>query len=381
MKRVRSDKRINLILLLAAAVLALVFAGTSLSRFVFEENDRIRGSYTNFILEHDGEGQTAILQDDAVEEGRSVAFLLVNIRNYEEGGGDESVSARAITYSIRTASEAEAKNGIENAWGDVVLPAGSVYAGETDERQYTLAVADDAGNPLDQNSDEYKNLTSLGDPDTDIETPPGPQERSVQLRLERTGNALQDGATETLTVVLETDSPYKDVRAFNVTVTSGLISASTATDEYFGFVQKQVNVRTSADYAGAGAPVNGAGYGAELAVSVSGNAVFDLARFQAEYPSVECSMTSDGAADGIRVYTVKLRPGSDVNFNFYTVRDGYTVTLTARVNGKTSYQDEFGNEVAYYPFVSGLTKETNENGDFTGRFVIMTDRAGTEEGA
>ena len=381
MKRVRSDKRINLILLLAAAVLALVFAGTSLSRFVFEENDRIRGSYTNFILEHDGEGQTAILQDDAVEEGRSVAFLLVNIRNYEEGGGDESVSARAITYSIRTASEAEAKNGIKNAWGDVVLPAGSVYAGETDERQYTLAVADDAGNPLDQNSDEYKNLTSLGDPDTDIETPPGPQERSVQLRLDRTGTPLQDGATETLTVVLETDSPYKDVRAFNVTVTSGLISASTATDEYFGFVQKQVNVRTSADYAGAGAPVNGAGYGAELAVSVSGNAVFDLARFQAEYPSVECSMTSDGAADGIRVYTVKLRPGSDVNFNFYTVRDGYTVTLTARVNGKTSYQDEFGNEVAYYPFVSGLTKETNENGDFTGRFVIMTDRAGTEEGA
>lgn len=381
MKRVRSDKRINLILLLAAAVLALVFAGTSLSRFVFEENDRIRGSYTNFILEHDGEGQTAILQDDAVEEGRSVAFLLVNIRNYEEGGGEESVSARAITYSIRTASAAEAEQGIMNAWGDVVLPAGSVYAGETDERQYTLAVADDAGNPLDQNSDEYKNLTSLGDPETDIETPPGPQERSVQLRLERTGNALQDGATETLTVVLETDRPYKDVRAFNVTVTSGLISASTATDEYFGFVQKQVNVRTSADYAGAGAPVNDAGYGAELAVSVSGNAVFDLARFQAEYPSVECSMTSDGAADGIRVYTVKLRPGSDVNFNFYTVGDGYTVTLTARVNGKTSYQDEFGNEVAYYPFVSGLTKETNENGDFTGRFVIMTDRAGTEEGA
>ena len=375
MKRVRSDKRINLILLLAAAVLALVFAGTSLSRFVFEENDRIRGSYTNFILEHDGEGQTAILQDDAVEEGRSVAFLLVNIRNYEEGGGDESVSARAITYSIRTASEAEAKNGIKNAWGDVVLPAGSVYAGETDERQYTLAVADDAGNPLDQNSDEYKNLTSLGDPETDIETPPGPQERSVQLRLERTGNALQDGATETLTVVLETDSPYKDVRAFNVTVTSGLISASTATDEYFGFVQKQVNVRTSADYAGAGAPVNGAGYGVELAVSVSGNAVFDLARFQAEYPSVECSITSDGAADGIRVYTVKLRPGSDVNFNFYTVGDGYTVTLTARVNGKTSYQDELGNTVEYYPFVSGLGSGAG------GVFTVMTDQTDTEEGA
>lgn len=370
MKRVRSDKRINLILLLAAAVLALVFAGTSLSRFVFEENDRIQGSYTNFILEHDGEGQTAILQD---RDGGKAAFLLVNIRNFEEGG--EAVSARAITYTIRTASEAEAKNGIKNAWGDVVLPAGSVYAGETDERQYTLAVADDAGNPLDQNSDEYKNLTSLGDPETDIETPPGPQERSVQLRLERTGNALQDGATETLTVVLETDSPYKDVRAFNVTVTSGLISASTATDEYFGFVQKQVNVRTSADYAGAGAPVNGAGYGAELAVSVSGNAVFDLARFQAEYPSVECSMTSDGAADGIRVYTVKLRPGSDVNFNFYTVGDGYTVTLSATVNGKTSYQDELGNTVEYYPFVSGLGSGAG------GVFTVMTDQTDTEEGA
>lgn len=381
MKRVRSDKRINLILLLAAAVLALVFAGTSLSRFVFEENDRIRGSYTNFILEHDGEGQTAILQDDAVEEGRSVAFLLVNIRNYEEGGGDESVSARAITYSIRTASAAEAEQGIMNAWGDVVLPADSVHPGTVTAQdgnpgyKYTLAVADDAGKPLDQNSDEYKNLTSLGDPDTDIETPPGPQERSVQLRLERTGTPLQDGATETLTVVLETDRPYKDVRAFNVTVTSGLISASMATDEYFGFVQKQVNVRTSADYAGAGAPVNGAGYGAELAVSVSGNAVFDLARFRAEYPSVECSITSDGAANGIRVYTVKLRPGSDVNFNFYTVGSGYTVTLSATVNGKTSYQDELGNTVEYYPFVSGLGSGAG------GVFTVMTDQTDTEEGA
>ena len=369
MKRVRSDKRINLILLLAAAVLALVFAGTSLSRFVFEENDRIQGSYTNFILEHDGEGQTAILQD---RDGGKAAFLLVNIRNFEEGG--EAVSARAITYSIRTASEAEAKNGIKNAWGDVVLPAGSVYAGETDERQYTLAVADDAGNPLDQNSDEYKNLTSLGDPDTDIETPPGPQERSVQLRLERTGTPLQDGATETLTVVLETDRPYKDVRAFNVTVTSGLISASMATDEYFGFVQKQVNIRTAPDFSRADLAEDSE-YGAILTFTVSGNAVFDLARFRAEYPSVECSMTSDGAADGIRVYTVKLRPGSDVNFNFYTVGDGYTVTLTARVNGKTSYQDELGNTVEYYPFVSGLGSGAG------GVFTVMTDQTDTEEGA
>ena len=380
MKRVRSDKRINLILLLAAAVLALVFAGTSLSRFVFEENDRIRGSYTNFILEHDGEGQTAILQDDAVEEGRSVAFLLVNIRNYEEGGGEESVSARAITYSIRTASAAEAEQGIMNAWGDVVLPGDCVHPGTVTAQdgnpgyEYTLAVADDAGKPLDQNSDEYKNLTSLGDPDTDIETPPGPQERSVQLRLERTGTPLQDGATETLTVVLETDRPYKDVRAFNVTVTSGLISASMATDEYFGFVQKQVNIRTAPDFSRADLAEDSE-YGAILTFTVSGNAVFDLARFQAEYPSVECSMTSDGAADGIRVYTVKLRAGSDVNFNFYTVGDGYTVTLTARVNGKTSYQDEFGNEVAYYPFVSGLGSGAG------GVFTVMTDQTDTEEGA
>lgn len=382
MKRVRSDKRINLILLLAAAVLALVFAGTSLSRFVFEENDRIRGSYTNFILEHDGEGQTAILQDDAIEEGLSVAFLLVNIRNYEEGGGDESVSARAITYSIRTASEAEAKQGIMNAWGDVVLPADSVHPGTVTAQdgnpgyEYTLAVADDAGNPLDQNSDEYKNLTSLGDPDTDIETPPGPQERSVQLRLERTGTPLQDGATETLTVVLETDRPYKDVRAFNVTVTSGLISASMATDEYFGFVQKQVNIRTAPDFSRADLAEDSE-YGAILTFTVSGNAVFDLARFHDEYSedSVECSITSDGAADGIRVYTVKLRPGSDVNFNFYTVGDGYTVTLTARVNGKTSYQDELGNTVEYYPFVSGLGSGAG------GVFTVMTDQTDTEEGA
>lgn len=380
MKRVRSDKRINLILLLAAAVLALVFAGTSLSRFVFEENDRIRGSYTNFILEHDGEGQTAILQDDAIEEGLSVAFLLVNIRNYEEGGGDESVSARAITYSIRTASEAEAKQGIMNAWGDVVLPADSVHPGTVTAQdgnpgyEYTLAVADDAGNPLDQNSDEYKNLTSLGDPDTDIETPPGPQERSVQLRLERTGTPLQDGATETLTVVLETDRPYKDVRAFNVTVTSGLISASMATDEYFGFVQKQVNIRTAPDFSRADLAEDSE-YGAILTFTVIGNAVFDLARFRAEYPSVECSITSDGAADGIRVYTVKLRPSSDVNFNFYTVGSGYTVTLSATVNGKTSYQDELGNTVEYYPFVSGLGSGAG------GVFTVMTDQTDTEEGA
>ena len=371
MKRMRSGKRINLIVLFAAAVLLLAFAGTSLSRFAFEEEDRLRGSYTNFILEHDGEGQTAILQDRGEAK---VAFLLVNVRNFEAGEGG-AVSARAIAYTIRTASAAEAQNGIANAWGDTVLPAGSVYAGETAERRYSLAVADDAGEPLGTDSAEYKDLTSLGDPDTDIGTPPGPQERSVQLRLERAGNALQDGASETLTIVLETSKPYRDVRAFNVTVTSGLISASTATDEYFGFVQKQVTVRTSADYADAGAPENGAGYGAELTLAVAGNAVFDVARFRSEYPSVP--VTADGAGS----YTVGLRPGSDVSFNFYTVGSGYTVTLSARVNGKTSYLDEFGNGLAYYPFVSGLTKETDGNGKFTGRFVVMTDRAGTEEGA
>lgn len=353
MRRVQSNKKINLIVLLAAALLALIFAGTSLSRFVFEEKDSIRGSYTNFILEHNGAGQTAILQERSAGDGtENVAYLLVSLYNYEQtGAADAAVSARQIVYSIRSATGEEIEGGIQNAWGDDILSSDEVSA---ESVNYTISLADDAGNPLlDPDSEEYKNATTLGQDST--EDTAVRDSRTVMLKIVRSSAAPQlgDGESERLTIVLETSRPYRDVRAFNVTIVSGLISASVSENTYFGFTEKRVNIRTSVNF-DRGTEADNVSYGAELTFTVSGGIVFDIKRFQDQYcvgenPNV--SVDESAESGGVRIYTVCLLPGSDVNLHFYTVGGAYQVLLSAKVNGDTEN----------YAFLSGLGQGTADH--------------------
>ena len=337
-------KRINFILLLAAAALALVFAGTSLSRFLFEQEDGIRGSYTNFILEHDGAGQSAILQSRGDE---NVAYLLVTLRNFQaDGAGETAVSARDIVYSFHALNggsegglqDVDESGNIVNAWGDVVMLASET---SEDSKNYKVEIADDAGNVLVDGTDEYALATTLDRGDGEE---PQRATNQVMLKITRTGELPAEGELrEVLTVVLQTQQPYTDVRAFNVSITSSLVSASVEKSEYFGFIEERVDVRVSASFPQETLP-EGEEYGAKLFLTVSGGASFDYARFRDEYPSVTAEMREDGS------YMLALRPGSDAELYFYRTGSVYEITLAAQINGRT---DENG-EPEYYRYVSGL---------------------------
>lgn len=324
MKRDRLARRYNFIVLFAALVLALVFAGTSLSRFVFEENDTISGGYTNFILAHNGEGQTAILQSrmQAGSGSTDVAYILVDFSNFEvDSSGELAISQRNIKYSLRTPNEEEWSAGITDAWGEKVMEASELQA--TQSKNYSVSLANDAGEPIDDDSLEYAELTTLEEKVADT--------NSVLLRIERTGGGqLAADVYETLTIVLETEEPYIDRRAFNISVTASLISlGSLVSDEYFGFNAYRVSVRTAADFTDE--PLHsGTAYGAALTFTASQGLIFDAARFADAYPNI--IVTPASGKNGYS-YTFFALPGSEIDLYFYTAADSYSLTVSAKVNG------------------------------------------------
>ena len=338
MKRDRLARRYNFIVLFAALVLALVFAGTSLSRFVFEENDTISGSYTNFILTHNGEGQTAILQSrmQAGSGSTNVAYILVDFSNFEvDASGEHSVAQREIQYSLRTPTADEMQNGIYDAWGEVGMTASELQA--TQSENYSVSLANDAGEPLDDDSLEYAELTTLAEKAEDT--------NSVLLRIERTkGETLAPGVYETLTIVLETQEPYIDRRVFNISVTASLISlGSLVSDEYFGFNAYRVSVRTAADFTDE--PLhNGAAYGAALTFTANGGLIFDAARFADAYPNI---IVTPALGENGYSYTFFALPGSEIDLYFYTAADSYSLTVSAKVNGNDKN----------YEHISGVGKD------------------------
>ena len=340
MKRDRLARRYNFIVLFAALVLALVFAGTSLSRFVFEENDTISGSYTNFILTHNGEGQTAILQSrmQAGSGSTNVAYILVDFSNFEvDASGEHSVAQRKIQYSLRTPTADEMQNGIYDAWGEVVMTASELQA--TQSENYTVSLANDAGEPIDDDSPEYAERTTLAGKVQDT--------NSVLLRIERTeGETLAPGVYETLTIVLETQEPYIDRRVFNISVTASLISlGSLVSDEYFGFNAYRVSLRTAADFTDE--PLhNSTAYGAALTFTANGGLLFDAARFADAYPNIEVEVTPALGENGYS-YTFFALPGSEIDLYFYTAADSYSLTVSAKVNGNDKN----------YEHISGVGKD------------------------
>lgn len=342
MKRDRLARRYNFIVLFAALVLALVFAGTSLSRFVFEENDTISGSYTNFILAHNGEGQTAILQSrmQAGSGSTDVAYILVDFSNFEvDSSGELAISQRNIKYSLRTPNEEEWSAGITDAWGEKVMEASELQA--TQSENYTVSLANDAGEPIDDDSPEYAERTTLEEKVQDT--------NSVLLRIERTeGAPLPSGARETLTIVLETQEPYIDRRVFNISVTASLISlGSLVSDEYFGFNAYRVSVRTAADFTDE-KQYNKADYGAELTFTASQGIIFDAARFADAYPNI--IVTPVSGENGYS-YTFFALPGSEIDLYFYTAADSYSLTVSAKVNGSNEN----------YQHISGVGEDTGNS--------------------
>ena len=94
----KREKRYKIVALAMAFALFVALACTSLSKFVFRQEDYIVGSYTDFVISHDGEGQTAVLQSIEDTEGYNYeGYIALSVSNFTEN----KFSKRDVEFSLR----------------------------------------------------------------------------------------------------------------------------------------------------------------------------------------------------------------------------------------------------------------------------------------
>ena len=95
-------------MLLILALLAAVVAGTSVSRYVFDHEDNISGSFTTLYFSHNGEGATAIME----KQGEVDSYIgYISLTAFNHTGGH--VSARQIKYNVRALKSAAVPEGFD----------------------------------------------------------------------------------------------------------------------------------------------------------------------------------------------------------------------------------------------------------------------------
>ena len=83
------------LIFLSAVLLALVvFACVSVSKFVLTDKKELVGAYTDFVLSHDGAGQTAVLRQTGTT---ATGYIAVTVSNF----ADEKVSRRNVRFMMR----------------------------------------------------------------------------------------------------------------------------------------------------------------------------------------------------------------------------------------------------------------------------------------
>lgn len=304
----------KLIFLFAALCALVAFACVSVSKFVITDKKELVGVYTDFVLSHDGDGQTAVIQTD--KNGDTTGYIVVAVSNFTE----EKISRRDVRFSLRVPTEEELKaTKVKDAWGEEhPLAADSKYydVSIVDENDEELT-ADGAATLLAAN---VKNSSSL------------------LLKIKRKATAdkvMSSDETERISIILQTSEPYKDLQVFNVNTTMARLSVGVSSDVYRGFTRETVNLKSAAEFIRSPEkPVTGASYLATVEFTLSGNVIFDAARYAETY-----GFTPVFYSDANK-YAVIIRAGADVNLYFY-VRGSCSVKIAATIaDGKTAQGEE-----------------------------------------
>ena len=108
-----------------------------------------------------------------------------------------------------------------------------------------------------------------------------------------------------------------------------------SSDVYNGFTREIVNLKSASEFIrGSDTPDEGKSYLAEIEFTLSGNVVFDTAKYKETYGD-EVVVSAYGDK-----YTVTVRAGADVNLYFYA-RGGCSVKASATIyDGKTAQGEE-----------------------------------------
>lgn len=393
------DKRTkitSLIMLLIAAVLAAIVAGTSFSRYVFDSEDNIVGSFTNLYFSHNGQGTTVLMeQTDEGYEG----YISLSAFNWQVIEGEQQTSARHIQYKVRALTQNEIANGLHDMWeteiplendtakensskykqvtpdysydasedtnSDGIITVGNFDDGQgyqvTEEGEVTLAFGSDAGD---------------GDPVQDT--------RTDMIKIMRDGSEFN--AAEEFYIVVEIVSPYNQIMVFTVNASTRLISVAATDinnpDSHFGYDEVALNIKTARDYVYS---YNNVSVNSSKPAKVvltwtttgSTSVIFDEGRFfadtegnfkkytQTEHNALTGASWQNGwyvvtSEDGKTVtLTLYLPQATDINLYFY-VPESYTCTISAWFYDNVADSDGTAATNTDYPYteIAGATNGT-----------------------
>lgn len=303
----------KLIFLFAALSVLIAFACVSVSKFVITDKKELVGTYTAFVVSHDGEGQTAVMQTD--KNGDTTGYIVVTVSNFT----DEKVSKRDVWFSLRvpTDDELEATK-VTDAWG-------KEYALAADSRYYDVTIVDVNGDELTDTS--AATLLSAN----------AKNSSSLLLKIKRKatdGNTMASDETERISIILQTSEPYKDLQVFDVNTTTARLSVGVSSDVYHGFTREIVNLKSATEFIRSPeTPVPGASYLATVEFALSGEVVFDAARYRETYGFAPVFYPLQNK------YAVTIRSGADVNLYFYA-RGNCSVTVSATIADGSAAQGE-----------------------------------------
>lgn len=303
----------KLIFLFAALSVLIAFACVSVSKFVITDKKELVGTYTAFVLSHDGEGQTAVMQTD--KNGDTTGYIVVTVSNFT----DEKVSKRDVRFSLRvpTADELKATK-VTDAWG-------AEHALAADSKYYDVTIVDENDDVLTDTSAatllsaNAKNSSSL----------------LLKIKRKATAEPMASDETERISIILQTSEPYKDLQVFDVNTTTARLSVGVSSDEYQGFTRETVNLKSATEFIRSPAtPDLNASYLATVEFALSGEVVFDAARYRETYGFAPVFNSEQNK------YAVTIRSGADVNLYFY-VRGNCTVTVSATIaDGSAAHGEE-----------------------------------------
>ena len=366
----KKTRTTSLILLLVVALLAAIVAGTSVSRYVFDGNDNIVGTFTNLYFSHNGDGTTAIMEEET--PGDYVGYISLTAFNYEtDSNGTTHVTPRQIQYrfvGIGTIG-LNTDNTFTDDWGTTYQLDGAVVANSDN---YSFEPVDESGgNGYDTSASggEPYDRCSLGGQTT---TDAAGEEVGVQasdtnmIKITRSASAGALSDTETFYIIIEITSPYQEYAFFEVDASTSLIavanSGTNSNDTYFGYDQLTLNIQTAREY----------GYTTDNNVQVDSSlpamvtltwtsqtaVIFDYDRlitdtegnftslaagdipstdggsFTGTWPSsggwyaVSTTTTTEGTTTATTTVTLFLPQASNLNLYFY-VPESYTCTIAA----------------------------------------------------
>ena len=386
----KKTRTTSLILLLVVALLAAIVAGTSVSRYVFDSNDNIVGTFTNLYFSHNGDGTTAIMEEETTG-GDYVGYISLTAFNYEtDSNGTTHVTPRQIQYRFVGIDDIvnfdRENNTFTDDWGTTYQLDGAVVANSDN---YSFEPVDESGSVISEN------LELGGQTTTDA----AGEEVGVQasdtnmIKITRSASAGALSDTETFYIIIEITSPYQEYAFFEVDASTSLIavanSGTNSNDNYFGYDQLTLNIQTAREY----------GYTTDNNVQVDSSlpamvtltwtsqtaVIFDYDRlitdtegnftaltsvltppstdggsFTGNWPSsggwyaVSTTTTTDGTTTATTTVTLFLPQASNLNLYFY-VPESYTCTIAAwfydnnnstSANGIYSYTEIAGADYA-----------------------------------